>query len=141
MTAKQNSLPSYEKQFIESNNLMISLLSAREIIEYFPLIKHMTQGGLNYLGSNVTLPEFLDNKMLLITMHLVLGNAGARLLPAEHIINGLIISTIGTGGYAIRLIASDYIKTPEVIDSPGGLAKICGMTMLAYTLPKMIYRS
>ncbi len=138
ITLYQEPIPTDNMQSSSTNNQMISLLSARQIIEYLPLMKHATQASINYLGYNITLPEALDNKAILATTHLVLGNAAAQYLPAEMVMNGMVISTISSGSYGVRLVAADYLREQQHADGPVDLAKTCGITMLAYTLPGAI---
>lgn len=121
-----------------SNNLMISLLSAQQLVEYIPIIKYVAQ------GFNLSLPEVLDNKPILITTHLILGNAAAALLPYESISNGVITSTIATSSYAMRLVSASYLAEQRqdalAQDKPMSsfeMAKYCGASILAYTLPSL----
>lgn len=123
--------------FTASDNLMISLFTTKQLIEYLPIIKYTVQGTINYIGYNITLPDITDYKPLLISTHLVVGNIAAQLLPTESITNGMIVSTIGSGSYAMRLTAIDYLKNQEVADNPVDLAKQCGTTIAAYTLPNL----
>lgn len=123
--------------FSSSDNLMISLFAANQLIEYLPIIKYTTQSTLNYLGYNITLPDILGYTAILISTHLILGNSAAQLLPAESIINGMIVTTISSGSYAMKLVAADYLKNHEVADNPIDLAKQCGTTIVAYTLPSI----
>ena len=136
-TLHQESTLDSNAKFSTSDNLLISLLSARQLIEYLPLFKYMTQGTLNQLGYNVTLPEFLDDKALLITMHLMLGIAAAQCLPADLVTTGMLVSNIGTGSYAIRLMLADYLKTQQPSDEPLEIAAQCGAAMLLYNLPNI----
>ena len=116
---------------------MISLLSARQMVEYLPLIKYLTQGILDHFGYNITLPEFLDNKAALVTTHLALGNAAAQFIPADLVTTGITVSNIGTGAYAIRLIAADHLKLQQPTDEPMEIAAQCGAAMLLYNLPNI----
>ncbi len=128
-----------------SNHLMLSLFSIRQLIEYLPLIKYVAQGTSDYFGLNVTIPTILDNKPLLFTMHLVAGHASAMLLPNDAVNNGLAVSTAGSLGYGARFVASNYLneQRQEVVSSDKPmelleLAKYCGTTILAYTLPNIV---
>ncbi|MGB4190968.1 MAG: hypothetical protein WBJ81_00250 [Rickettsiales bacterium] len=121
-----------------NNNLMISLLSVQQIVEYIPIVKYMAQ------GFNITLPEILDNKPMLVTTHLVLGNAAAALLSYESITNGMITSSIATSSYAMRLVSAGYLaaQRQETLaqDAPMNnfeMVKYCGASILAYTLPTL----
>ncbi|MGB4191944.1 MAG: FG-GAP-like repeat-containing protein [Rickettsiales bacterium] len=121
-----------------NNNLMISLLSAQQIVEYIPIIKYIAH------GFNLSLPEVLGNKSMLITSHLILGNAAAALLPYESMTNGMITSTIATSIYVIRLVSAGYLveQRQEVLSQDVPMSsfetlKYCGASMLAYTLPNL----
>ena len=123
---------------ISNNNLMISLLTAQQLVEYIPIIRYAAQ------GFNLSLPEALDNKTMLITSHLVLGNAAAALLPYESIASGMITSTISTSSYAMRLVTASYLtdQKQEILAQDKPISnfetfKYCGASMLAYTLPNL----
>ena len=150
-SAGSNALEKYQEptskqqEFSTSNHLMLSLFSARQFIEYLPIIKHVTQGTIYYLGYNATIPEILDNKPFLFAMHLVAGHVGAMLLPQEAMNNGVLVSTAGSLSYGTRLVASNYLneQRQEVLsqDKPMdayGITKYCASTMLAYTIPSLV---
>jgi hypothetical protein len=48
-----------------------------------------------------------------------------------------MVSNIGTGAYAIRLIAADYLKTQEPTTEPMEISAQCGTAMLLYNLPNI----
>lgn len=123
---------------VSNNNLMISLLTAQQMVESMPIINYIAQ------GFNLSLPEVLDNKPMLITSHLVLGNAAAALLPYDSITNCMITSTIATSSYAMRLLSAGYLadQKQEVLAQDKPMSsfetfKYCGASMLVYTLPNL----
>ncbi len=122
-------------QFSFSSDLMASILNVRQIIEYLPFIKHITQDIINRIGCDITLPEVLDNRGVLLTGHLILGNAAASVLPNGLITTGMIVSNIGTGAYAIRLISADYLKAQQPTDEPMEIIAQCGAAIMLYNLP------
>lgn len=125
-------------QFDSSDNLVISLLNAKQILHNLPLLHYVAQNSINYLGYNVSLPDQLDNKDLLISTDLVLGNLAAQYLPPESIMNGMFISTASTASYAVRLIAADYLKKQDPSDNPIEFAWQCPYIIAAYNLPGMV---
>ena len=129
----QGTLP----QDILQNYLMTSILGVRQFIEYLPAIKYITKSTFN-----ISLPETLDNKPFLFTMHLAIGHLGAMLLPGESVTNGLISSTAGSSAFGMRLAASHYLteQRQEVANKDMEsfeITKYCVATILAYTVPSV----
>ena len=127
-----------------SNNLMLSLFGVRQFIEFLPLIKHGTQGAINLLGYNATIPEILDNKAFLFAIHLVTGHAGAMLLPQDAMNDGVFVATTGSMSYGARLLASHYLieQRQEILSRDKAIdtfeiTKYCTSTILAHTAPSL----
>ena len=118
--------------FTVPDNFMLSILNAKQILYNLPLIHYVAQNTLNYLGYNITLPNPSDNKALLVSLDLVLGNMAAQYLPAESVMNGMFFSTASSISFAVRLTAVDYLKNQEVSDEPIEFAQQCGMTIAAH---------
>jgi len=114
---------------------MFALLNAKQILYDLPLIHYAAQSSINYLGYNITIPDPLNNKELLISVDLVLGDLAAQYLPAESIMNGVFISTASTASFAVRLIAADYLKNQEPSEEPIEFVQQCISTIAAYSLP------
>jgi hypothetical protein len=138
VTIYQESAPIDNHQSIESNNFVLYLLNAKQILHNLPLLHYVAQNSINYLGYNVSLPDPLEYKEMLISVDLLLGNAVAQYLPVESIMNGMLISTASTASYAVRLTAADYLKNQEPSEEPIEFAQQCFSTIAAYSLPGVV---
>ena len=121
-----------------SDSLMASLFTAKQLIEYLPIIKHLSQNTINYLGYNATLPEVSDYKTLLITAHFTLSSIGMQILQPEKAMNAFVVASIDSSSYAMRFTAVEYLKTQEIADNPIDVLKQCTTTIAAYTLPNIV---
>lgn len=137
LTMYRNLASTNKAPFSTSDNLMISIFTSKQIIEHLPIIKYTAQGTINLLGYNITLPDISDYTPLLISIHLLLGNAAALMLPGENIATGIIASTIDTTGYAMSLTVFGFLKNQTIADNSVDLAMQCGITVAAYTLPSV----
>jgi hypothetical protein len=142
---KNQALAIYESQiladhpkFIDSNDLIPYLLNAKQILYNLPLIHYISQTSMNHLGYNITSPDPSDNKAVLVSVDLVLGNMAAQYLPAENIMNAMFISTASTLSFAVRLTAVDYLRSQESSDDPIEFAQQCASTIAAYSLPEVV---
>lgn len=133
----QDLSPSGDTMFMASDNFMISLLSAKQLLHNLPIIHYLAQSSINYLGYNGTLPNPLDHKAILISIDLVLGNIAAQYLPDDSIMNGMLISTASTASYAVSLTTADYLRNQESTDDPVEFAGQCAATITAYILPQL----
>lgn len=133
----KNEIPIDKVPFIVSNDLMLSLLSARQMVEYLPMIKFVIQNAIDQFGYNITLPEILENKAALLATHLLLGNAAAYLLPTDFLTTGLIVSNIGTGAYAIKLMSIDQLNAQYPTDEPMEIVIQCSASIFLYNLPNI----
>ncbi len=125
----------YEKSQISSDNLLSTILLTRQILEYIPFITEVSKLIANHIDYNITLPEISENKVFLVTTHLILGNAVIIFLPEEAKMNAIFVSAASTTSYAVRLIIADYLQHQGLATSSAELAQQCGMTIAAYSLP------
>ncbi len=137
------------EDFIGLYDSTIFFLNTRQLIEYIPLVKYITQATGNTLGYNITMPKILDNSAALLGSHIVLGYTGAYLLPNGDIscTYALTLSSAGSASYAIKLISVDYLKQQKAdlsditSDSTELMYKEltykCSGIILAYTIPTL----
>jgi hypothetical protein len=120
------------------------LLSAREIVEAVPFIRHLCKRCAisRFLPFNATYEWMTDNRVL-ITSHLVLGSAAA-MHTGDFKYTSLITSTASSLMFGLRLRASRYLSDMRSqllamvrLEGSASAFQYCATSAIIHTLPSV----